>query len=199
MGGVLNGKATSLVKPVYPESLKAAKVGGLVMVSVLIDEGGNVISAVADECDGQEPAPRQGDCKKVDMGLRQAAEQAALESRFSPTLLSGTPVQVKGVITYNFSATTAKTVSGGVLNGKASSLPVPAYPPAARAVKAEGTVSVQVVVDETGKVVSASAVSGHPLLQASAVDAALRATFSPTQLSGVPVKITGILTFNFVP
>ena len=92
-----------------------------------------------------------------------------------------------------------KTISGGVLNGKAISLPKPSYPPAARAVRASGSVSVQVLIDENGHVVSASAVSGHPLLQQAAVSAARGARFSPTLLSGQPVKVSGVITYNFVP
>ncbi len=92
-----------------------------------------------------------------------------------------------------------KTVSGGVLNGKATSLPKPAYPPAARAVRASGAVSVQVLISESGSVISASAVSGHPLLRAAAVGAARGARFSPTMLSGQPVKVSGVITYNFVP
>ncbi|MEO8648994.1 MAG: energy transducer TonB [Acidobacteriota bacterium] len=92
-----------------------------------------------------------------------------------------------------------KQISGGVLNGKATSLPKPPYPPAARAVRASGPVSVQVLIDESGNVVSASAVSGHPLLRAAAVAAARGAKFSPTQLSGQPVKVSGVITYNFVP
>ena len=91
-----------------------------------------------------------------------------------------------------------KTISGGVLNGKAISLPKPPYSPVARAAKASGTVVVQVTVDEDGNVVSAQAVSGHPLLQPAAVAAARGAKFSPTKLSGQPVKVTGILQYNFV-
>jgi len=92
-----------------------------------------------------------------------------------------------------------KQISGGVLNGKATSLPKPPYPPAARAVRASGAVTVQVLIDESGNVVSASAVSGHPLLRAAAVQAARSARFSPTQLSGQPVKVSGVITYNFVP
>lgn len=92
-----------------------------------------------------------------------------------------------------------KQISGGVLNGKATSLPKPPYPPAARAVRASGAVSVQVLIDESGSVVSATAVSGHPLLRAAAVQAARSARFSPTQLSGQPVKVSGVITYNFVP
>jgi protein TonB len=89
-------------------------------------------------------------------------------------------------------------ISGGVLNGKAISLPKPGYPPIARAAHASGTVVVQVLIDENGNVVSAHAVSGHPLLQAAAVGAARQARFSPTKLSGQPVKVTGVIQYNFV-
>lgn len=88
---------------------------------------------------------------------------------------------------------------GGVLNGKATSLPKPVYPAAAKALHAGGSVSVQVLIDENGKVISASAISGHPLLRASAVSAAQGATFSPTLLSGQPVKVSGVIVYNFVP
>jgi protein TonB len=89
-------------------------------------------------------------------------------------------------------------VSGGVLNGKAISKPQPAYPPIAKAARASGTVTVQILVDESGRVVSANAVSGHPLLQQAAVSAARNARFSPTLLSGQPVKVSGVITYNFV-
>ncbi|HRI02920.1 MAG TPA: TonB family protein [Pyrinomonadaceae bacterium] len=92
-----------------------------------------------------------------------------------------------------------KTVSGGVLNGKATSLPKPAYPAAAKAVRAGGAVSVQVLISESGSVISANAVSGHPLLRAAAEGAARGARFSPTMLSGQPVKVSGVITYNFVP
>ena len=89
-------------------------------------------------------------------------------------------------------------ISGGVLNGKAISLPKPSYPPIARAAHASGTVVVQVLIDENGSVVSANAVSGHPLLTQAAVNAARQARFSPTKLSGQPVKVTGVIQYNFV-
>jgi TonB family protein len=91
-----------------------------------------------------------------------------------------------------------QTISGGVLNGKAISKPQPPYPALAKAARASGTVTVQVTVDETGGVVSAAAVSGHPLLRAAAVAAARQAKFAPTLLSGKPVRVTGVLTYNFV-
>lgn len=92
-----------------------------------------------------------------------------------------------------------QTISGGVLNGKAMSLPKPRYPAAARAVRATGAVQVQVLIDEDGNVFLAQAVGGHPLLQSASVIAACDSKFSPTLLAGQPVKVSGIITYNFVP
>ncbi|MBK9162532.1 MAG: energy transducer TonB [Acidobacteria bacterium] len=88
-------------------------------------------------------------------------------------------------------------ISGGVLNGKAISLPKPPYPPATRAVRASGAVNVEIMIDTEGNVIEANAVSGHPLLRQSAVTAARSAKFAPTMLAGKPVKVKGILVFNF--
>ncbi len=96
------------------------------------------------------------------------------------------------------SSTLKAPISAGVLNGKANSLPRPAYPAVAKAARQSGTVPVQVIIDERGCIISARALGGPPLLQAAAVQAAWQACFSPTRLSGQPVKVTGVITYNFV-
>jgi TonB family protein len=63
--------------------------------------------------------------------------------------------------------------------------------------RASGTVVVEVVIDENGKVISAQAVNGNTLLRDVSVQAAYRARFSPTKLSGQPVKVSGIINYNF--
>jgi TonB family protein len=98
----------------------------------------------------------------------------------------------------NGSSAPRAPISAGVLNGRAVSLPRPAYPPIARAARATGAVVVQVIVDEAGHVITAHAISGHPLLRAAAVEAAWQARFAPTMLSGQPVKVAGTITYNFV-
>src|SRR5207237_2724353 len=85
-----------------------------------------------------------------------------------------------------------------VLASKVISLPQPPYPIMAKQIRAQGSVNVQILVDERGKVVSAQAVSGHPLLTSAAREAALRARFTPTLLNGQPVKVQGVITYNFV-
>jgi Gram-negative bacterial TonB protein C-terminal len=59
------------------------------------------------------------------------------------------------------------------------------------------TVLVQVLIDEEGNVIAAKALEGHPLLQAVSVAAAREAKFSPTLLEGEPVKVTGVIQYNF--
>lgn len=111
---------------------------------------------------------------------------------------------VPGSVTFNAPASTntgnaPKTLSGGVLNGKAISLPKPEYPAAARAVRAAGSVAIYVLIDIDGRVISVSAVSGHPLLRQAAEMAARGAQFEPVYLTGQPVKVSGVITYNFIP
>jgi TonB family protein len=90
-----------------------------------------------------------------------------------------------------------KPVSGGVLNGTALNLPPPVYPEAAKRMRTQGVVTVDVILDETGKVVAANASGGPPMLRDAAVQAALKARFSPTKLSGQPVKVSGVINYKF--
>lgn len=84
---VLNGEAKDLVIPTYPKIANAVHASGTVNVQVMIDEEGNVTSANAVS---GHPL------------LRQAAEQAARRSKFTPTILGDQKVKVTGVIVYNF-------------------------------------------------------------------------------------------------
>jgi TonB family protein len=90
-----------------------------------------------------------------------------------------------------------KPVSGGVLNGTALSLPSPYYPESAKRMRISGVVAVEVIVDEAGKVMSAKATSGPATLRDVAVQAAQRARFSPTKLSGQPVRVSGMINYKF--
>ncbi|MBC7929480.1 MAG: energy transducer TonB [Rubrivivax sp.] len=94
-------------------------------------------------------------------------------------------------------AAARSSIWAGVINGKALSKPAPVYPSFAKSARVMGTVAVSVLVDESGKVTQTQALSGHALLRQSALDAACRATFSPTLIDGPTVKVSGILTYNF--
>ncbi|HWW76263.1 MAG TPA: energy transducer TonB, partial [Pyrinomonadaceae bacterium] len=90
-----------------------------------------------------------------------------------------------------------KPVSGGILNGRALSLPPPSYPETAKRARASGLVEVEVVIDINGKVISAKAVRGPSLLLQAAEMAARLARFTPTLLSGQPVRVVGLINYNF--
>jgi len=146
------------------------------------------------------PPVRSGVTTVVGTSDRNAAAPLASGSGSGTTVVQATKVDIGGEPPPPPPKPTPPRapISGGVLNGKAVSLPKPPYPAIARQAHASGTVTVQVTIDENGNVISAHAISGHPLLQAVAVAAARGAKFSPTKLSGQPVKVTGVITYNFV-
>jgi protein TonB len=88
-------------------------------------------------------------------------------------------------------------VSSTVLQGKATERRTPAYPLLARQIHLQGDVAIEVIISPEGRVESARAVSGHPMLVACAVDAARGWRFAPTLLNGIPVRVTGVITFVF--
>lgn len=90
-------------------------------------------------------------------------------------------------------------LSGSGFDKFAAALPKPAYPAIARAAHITGSVDVKVVIDEEGRVIAAQALGGHPLLQAAAVGAARQAHFPPILLDGKPIKVVGVINYNFVP
>lgn len=90
------------------------------------------------------------------------------------------------------------TISGGVLNGKATRLPGVPYPPKARAAGVAGTVIIQVLIDESGNVINVCPISGDALLRDASAEAARQAKFSVSKLSGKPVRVVGIVQYNFV-
>ena len=90
------------------------------------------------------------------------------------------------------------SIEGNVESGRALQLPKPRYPALARAAHISGQVTVQLIIDVDGTVMEAAAVSGHPLLYGVSVEAARDSRFSPTKLDGKPVKVTGVITYNFI-
>jgi tetratricopeptide (TPR) repeat protein len=117
--------------------------------------------------------------------LKRDDEQKQLRERFYPTANADSDDKFK-------------TVKGGIVNGKALYLHKPAYPYEAREKRASGAVSVRVLIDETGKVIFACAISGARELQRASEVASYQSKFSPTLLDGKPVKVSGVLVYNFV-
>ena len=91
----------------------------------------------------------------------------------------------------------AAPIEGGALNAKATSLPKPVVTEEMKRLKAKGRITVRVIVDENGKVVSAQALNGIHVLREAAETAARQATFEPMVKDGITVRVTGTLTYDF--
>ena len=205
--------------PEYIISPEASSVGidGKLGILVWVKKDGTVERAEAYSgpmwpC-GSEP-------KSELAAVRSGAEDVVKKAMFSPALKDGQPEDREILLTMlvgkayenkkkyaaeNKASGSAQpdakpsVIPGGVINGKAISLPKPDYPyDLMNRSRPEGAVHVDVLINESGDVISAGAVDGDPLLQEVSRKAACKAKFSPTQLSGVPVKVSGIVTYNFV-
>jgi TonB family protein len=86
-GGALDTKATSKPKAQLTEEAKRLKLSGRIIVKVMVDENGKVVSAQAQN----GPA-----------ALREAAEAAARQATFAPVTQDGITVRVVGTLTYDF-------------------------------------------------------------------------------------------------
>lgn len=93
---------------------------------------------------------------------------------------------------------TPATVSVGPLNPYATALATPVYTAMDRRMNLFGRVTVQIALDETGKVISAEASEGAKSLRTSAEEAARRSKFRPIKIGDTPVKATGFIVYNFV-
>ena len=87
----------------------------------------------------------------------------------------------------------------GVVDRKAVFKPAPVLTPLAKLAGIHSAVAVSVLIDESGKVLTAQAVAGHPLYRQSAMEAACRTRFSPTPIDGPPFGMSGVLTYEFTP
>jgi protein TonB len=88
-------------------------------------------------------------------------------------------------------------ISKGVSQGAVITRVTPIYPSTAKQMNAFGEVRVEITIDESGRVIEARALSGHPTLRGAAEEAARKWVFKPTLLDGTPVKQSGVLTFVF--
>jgi len=199
-------KAISAPDADYGNNVKLYGGSGVVTVNAAIDKAGkvSVLGAFG-------PASLCSDLKSpIVEAIRNAAIDAATRSVYETPMKDGKPTDVNVHLTYKFAPPAnasekstdnarPKMISGGVVNGKAKSQPRPSYPAAAGVTRVGGLVTIQVVISEAGEVLTAAAVSGHPLLREYAVEAACKAKFAPTTLQGNPVMVTGLLTYNFHP
>jgi len=144
----------------------------------------------------------------VTVNIREADDQAAAAKEdappstptsSSPTTASSTPPTTNppGVpVAPKKPIDRSQPIELGVLNSKAIELPDPIIEKGSP--RYGGKVRVRVTVDETGKVILAEIEDGRIELRRLALEAARKARFAPTLLEGLPVKVTGIITYLFV-
>lgn len=194
-----------------PQSAIDAEIDGGVLVAIHIDKTGTPTKAVMIAgpiwpC-GKTPI------KAIDEVSKTLSEEM-MKVRFSPAIKDGKPVstdfglrlnlknpKVNSEPVENDPATgkpKARLITAGILNGKAESLLKPEYPAEARSIGASGTVNIQVLIDEKGKVIRAGALNGHPSLQFAARNAACGSKFAPTTLEKKSIKVSGVITYAFI-
>jgi TonB family protein len=175
--GIVNGRATYLPKPDYPREAKDSCASGKVEIEVLINENGDVLEAEA--VSGDEL-------------LRAAAVEAVKKAKFSPT--PEIAVKTKGIVVYNFFPE-KKCLDAGVVNKKALRLPKPYVNPNLK-ISREKIIRVEIVVDESGAVVSSRVVGRlHPLLRAAFENAARQAKF-PATLDAGRIRVRAYLVYK---
>jgi hypothetical protein len=194
----------SVPKISIPDIALEAGIRGGVGVRVQVDREGNV--SRVEEVYGPGSICRSVTRADV-VAIRSAASEAAKQAKFKPRKknqkdwawiefqIPGAGEKTSGEKLERF-VLSPKTPE---LRDKIMSLPKPAYPPAARVLKASGPVSVELLVDEDGNVFSSSALSGHPLLRAAGTQSGCSAKFHPLIVDGKPSKSIWIITYNFVP
>lgn len=195
-------KLISMPEPVYPEDGIALGLGGKIRVYLDVDKKGK--PKVTGMAGPIAPCSDLGD-ERIKR-LREAAAEAARKGVFEPAQKNNKPVNSFGAVTFDLPGPKLPVdedadpppEDGGVLKGLAHSLPAPVYPPVARMAKVWGEVQVQILINEEGEVTGAGPLTGNPLHEA-AVKAACIAKFRPTLLVDKPVKVSGIITYNFRP
>lgn len=187
---IINGRATKLEKPAYPEEARNFCAAGKVEALTLFNNwSGEVFAAKA--ISGDEL-------------LYAASEKAVLKSKFSPSNFNGdNDFYVLGKIIYNFDYLAPKCVPAGIVNKKAQSLPKPQVPnlnqPKHLRITEEQVIAVQIIVGINGKVTEAKAITGHPLLRPFCEYAARQAKFLPIWDVSPSIKIRALLVYKIKP
>lgn len=160
-----------------------------------------------------EAHEKSGNTQKAIADYQKVLDLDAANESAKASLLRLQPVQAKvepkpvvpdpGSPASNNTANTTTSNVPDILNiGQISSalakLAMPVYPAAARAMGIQGKVTVQVTLDEEGKVLSSKATAGPTSLRGAAEEAARRSKFTPSKVGDKTVKATGYVIYNFV-
>ncbi len=204
-------KLSGSAKFTIPQSAIDAEIDGKVQIAILVEENGKPKRAV------MSLGP-MWPCSTTPIKALEELGEALIEMgmglSFSPAIKKGKPASAVVTITLDLKnprltpppkidpvtgKPLANLITGGVINGKAIEMARPVYPAEAKANRDGGAVTVQILVGEDGSILRAGATSGAGTLQYAARDAACRSKFKPTLLAGHPVKVSGFITYNFVP
>ena len=192
--------------PMYPPEAAQLGYGGTVKLAIKVDKQGKV--KVLEAWGPNAPCSNQDDGRIKN--IRNAVVDTASKVEFEPPADEGKPSDVEMTVSYSFdssgqpfrastrSEAKGRIVEAGVLMGRVKHLAKPDYPLTARANRLGGTIPISVLVDIDGKVIAASALGGHKILQGPALIAACRSSIEPVQLSGVPVQVSGVILFAFL-
>lgn len=204
-----DAKLVSAIDFTMPQSAIDAELDGDILVRVNVEADGkaskaSIVSGLMWPC-GKAPS------KEIDQ-LSDAISDAVRRATFSPALKKGKPVESELGLTFKVKnpRTTpavvinpetgkpfASLISSGVLNGKATYLAPPAYPVEARAQRLSGSISVWILIDETGAVSRVGYHSGKVVFLPGAITAVCSSKFSPTTLQGRPIKVRGTVMYTF--
>lgn len=184
--GIINGRATYLPIPDYPQRAKDFCASGKVIIEVLINEIGNVIEAKA----------ISGDELLIDSAI-----EAVKKAKFR-IAGDGEPVKIRGIIVYNFPKEKNCILVERAVNNRAIYLPKPIFKNVMMGGKhlrlsKDEIVKVEIIIDEQGNVTEARAVSGHIILWQACEYAARKTKFSPTL--DLKIKVKAFLIYTIKP
>lgn len=206
-----DAKLSSNIDFKMPQSAIDAELDGDVLIRVNVEASGKaskaeIVSGLMWPC-GKSPV------KEID-DLSSAISDAIIKATFSPEIKKGKAKDSVIGLTFKIrnpllagkpeiDPATGKalpsTISGGVLNGKATYLAKPSYPEEAKASRASGSISVKILINEQGNVTRVGYESGKVIFLPGTLPAVCQSKFSPTLLQGRPIRVSGIVTYNFVP
>jgi TonB family protein len=183
--GVMDGLLIHKVEPEYPETARAQRISGTVILRVQIDTEGHVAQI---DIIGGHPL------------LAEAAANAVKQWQFKPYLLNGEPIAVETTETLSFGQGSPELpikLRADVMAGNLIREVAPVYPPRAKAGHIQGEVILEAMIDTKGNVAELKISSGHPLLAEAALDAVKQWKYKPYELNRKPVEVETTIMVRF--
>jgi TonB family protein len=223
-GYVQQGKLVRRVNPVYPANAKADRIQGVVALEATIGKDGipaslrvvgnsatnvDLAKAAVDAVKQWQYSPTLVNGEPVEVvttvSINFALPQASTSMTAPPPPPPPPPPPTPGLDApippppppAPDGAPQRIRQGGNVQQSQLISKVAPVYPQEAREARIQGVVILETLIGKDGKVFSVRVISGHPLLQQSAVDAVSQWLYRPTFLNGQPVEVVTTVTVNF--